>query len=72
MKQPWDKETQVCTNKVPGVINGLRQGDLVLYRFIYRYIANSLENLLFMNHWPECFLNWHGAFLGQGYLSLFK
>jgi len=26
------------------------------------YIANSLENLLLMNHWPECFLNWHGAF----------
>jgi len=22
MKQPWDKEIQVCANKVPGVING--------------------------------------------------
>jgi len=22
MKQPWDKEIQVCSNKVPGVING--------------------------------------------------
>jgi len=24
-----------------------------------------------MNHCPECFLNWHGAFLGQGDLILF-
>jgi len=28
MKQPWDKEIQICANKVPGVINGptLRKG----------------------------------------------
>jgi len=36
------------------------------------YIANRLENILLMNHWPECFWNCHGAFLGQGDLSLFK
>jgi len=22
IKQPWDKDIQVCANKVPGVING--------------------------------------------------
>jgi len=38
MKQPWDKEMQVCANKVPGVICP-PQGDLVLYRFIYMYIS---------------------------------
>jgi len=26
MKQPWDKEIQVCANKVPGVINGPTSG----------------------------------------------
>jgi len=29
---PWDKEIQVCENKVPGVINGLPQEDIVLYK----------------------------------------
>jgi len=33
----------VRTNKVLRVIYGPPQGDLVLYRFIYMYIANSLE-----------------------------
>jgi len=36
--------------KFSGVIYGPPQGDLVLYRFIYMYKANSLENLLLMNH----------------------
>jgi len=63
----------VCTSKVPGVINGhTPRGPSFVKRFIYMYIANSLENLLVMNHCPECFLNWHGAFLGPGDLSLFK
>jgi len=43
----------VCANKVSGVINGPATGDLVLYRFIYMYIVNSLDNLLLMNHCPE-------------------
>jgi len=43
MKQPWEKETQVCTNTIPGVIMTPPQQDLVLYRYIYMYIANSLE-----------------------------
>jgi len=46
-------------------------GPSFVYRFIYVYIANNFENLL-VNHWPEYFLNWHGAFLGQRYLVLFK
>jgi len=47
------------------------QGDLVsigLYIHVYSKL-NSLENLLLMNHWPECFLNWHGTILGIGDLS---
>jgi len=40
----------VYVNKVLGVVYGPPQGNLVLYRFIYMYIANSLENLLLMNH----------------------
>jgi len=54
----------VCTNKVPGVIHGHTQrGPSIAYRFIYMFIhvAKSLENLLLINHWPECFLNWLGA-----------
>jgi len=39
---------------------------------MYLYIANNLENLHLMNHWPECFLNWHETCLGQGALILFK
>jgi len=57
--------------KFPGIY-APPQGDSVLYRFVYMYIANSLENILLMNHCPECFLNWYGAFLGQGDLILFK
>jgi len=60
----------MCANKVPGVINGPAPRGHSLYRFIYMYIANILENLL-MNHWPEFFLNWHGAFLSQGDLTVF-
>jgi len=41
MKQPRDKETQVCTNKVPRVINGPAPRGLNLYKFIYMYIANT-------------------------------
>jgi len=44
MKHPLDKEIKGDANEVPGVINGPAP-----YRFIYKYIANSLENLL-MNH----------------------
>jgi len=44
----------VFANKVHGVINGPLEGDLVLYMFIYMYIAKNLENLI-MNHWPERF-----------------
>jgi len=57
--------------KFPGIY-APPQGDLVFYRFVYMYIGNRLENLVLMNHCPECFLNWHGAFLGQGDLILFK
>jgi len=35
MKQPWDKDTQVCANKVPGVINGPAPWELSLYTCIY-------------------------------------
>jgi len=69
MKQPWGKETQVCTNKVPGVINSPARRRP---SFVYIHKANSLENLLLLNHWPEWFLNWHVGFLGQGNLRLFK
>jgi len=42
----------VCANKVLGGYIWPAPRDLVLYRFIYMYIqvANSLENLLLMNH----------------------
>jgi len=40
----------VCANKVLMVIYGPPQGNLVLYQFMYMYIANSLENFLLMNH----------------------
>jgi len=71
VKQHWDMGIKFCANKIPGVYSPV-QGDIVLYRFIYMYIANSLENHLLMNNWPACFLNWHEAFLGQGNLTLFK
>jgi len=34
MEHPWDKEIQICANKVPWVINGPAPGDKVLYRHI--------------------------------------
>jgi len=34
----------VCTNKVPGVINGhILRGPSFVFRFIYMYIANNLK-----------------------------
>jgi len=31
MKQPWDKEMQVCANKVPGVISPAPRGISFVY-----------------------------------------
>jgi len=36
---PWDKEIQVCANKVPGVINGPAQEDIVLYNEHVRHVS---------------------------------
>jgi len=43
------KCVQIKLSGLYNVIYGPLQGKLVLYRFIYMYIANSLENLLLMN-----------------------
>jgi len=34
MKHPWDKEIQVCANKVPEVINGPNPRGRSFFRFI--------------------------------------
>jgi len=41
---------QIKFSGLYNVIYGPPQGNLDLYRFIYMCIANSLENLLLMNH----------------------
>jgi len=40
MGHPEDEEIEVCSNKVPGVLNGF---DLSGHRLIYVYIANTLK-----------------------------
>jgi len=38
IKQPWDKETHVCTNKVPRVIHGpVPKGPIFVWVYIHVY-----------------------------------
>jgi len=55
MKQPWDKEIQVCANKVPGVINGPIPRKAPKWEIFLKSSDELVDHIVVISH---CRYNW--------------
>jgi len=72
MEHPWDKEIQVCSNKLPGVTNDHALRGHTMYSFKQAYIAKTFKNILLMNYLANFNQTWWETCLGDADSNMFK